>query len=167
MRSRALLATAGWLAAALVATLIGIGALRLVGESIAGTSGGVLSQEEVGRELARSPAAGAGPASPSPSANTEPASGTASPTPSAPASGTGAAGTTRVLMAKGGQVTAECHGSTVQLLLWSPAQGYQTHEYTRGVAEEAEVDFRGPAGRSKIKVRCDSSGVPAAEIDED
>jgi hypothetical protein len=69
---RPMIAGAGWLAAAGIATVIGLAGIRLVGESLTGTPGGVLSQDEVERALAAgtaAPAAGAtsdGPVDPSP-----------------------------------------------------------------------------------------------------
>lgn len=155
MSRRTLFAAAGWLAAAVVATLIGVGALRLVGESIAGTPGGVLSQEQVSRELAQSP---------TPGSTSQPA---ATPSPSANVSSSSPPGSQKVARANGGSVVAECRGGLAWLVSWAPAPGFGEHEVSRGPAAEAEVDFRGPAGRSKIKVRCDSGGQPVAEIDED
>lgn len=157
MARRTLIVVAGWLAAAVVAALIGVGALRLVGQSIAGTSADVLSQQEVDRALAQAgspspPARSSSPASPSPSA-----SPSASPT---------SGGVRRVLNGRGGTVVAECRGSIVRLVTWAPKQGFAVHEKEPGPAEEAEVDFRGPAGRSKIKAWC-ADGVPVGESDDD
>jgi hypothetical protein len=170
-----MLAAAGWLAAAAVAVLIGLGALRLVGESIAGTPGGVLSQEDVGRELARSPGgpAATGPGSPpasgsASSASASPASpgATVSPTGSAPAPRASSPGPRRVFTTRGGNAVAECRGSSVWLVSWAPAPGFWEHEVDRGPGPEAEVDFRGSAGRSRIKVSC-PGGQPVAETRED
>jgi hypothetical protein len=155
--ARTLIAVAGWLTAAVVATLIGVGALRLVGESIAGTPGGVLSQEEVDRQLATATAASGSP-SPSPPP--------ASPSTSVPAPSIGASHARQVFKARGGSAVAECDGTAARLVSYWPAQGYGTHEVREGPAAEAEVDFRGSAGRSKIKVRC-AAGQPVAEYDED
>lgn len=54
---RPMVAGAGWLAAAGIATVIGLFGIRLVGESLTGTPGGVLSQEDVERRLAAGTAA--------------------------------------------------------------------------------------------------------------
>jgi serine/threonine-protein kinase len=162
MPPRTLLAVAGWLAAAVVATVIGVAALRLVGASIAGTPGGVLSQQEVERRLAAATTTSAAPAgvSPtpaSPSASTSPGGGeSAQPAPSAPQ---------KVFRARGGSAVAECRGTAARLVSWWPAPGFATHEVERGPAAEAEVDFRGPAGRSKIEVHC-ADGQPVAEYDD-
>jgi hypothetical protein len=151
------LLVAGWLAAAVVALLIGIGALRLVGESIAGTPGGVLSQQDVERQLTS--ASTTPPVSPSPSAPVSPSASTIGPS-------TGASPARQTFTSRGGSVVAECDGTAARLVIYSPAQGFGTHEVHEGPAAEAEVDFRGPAGRSKIKVRC-AGGQPIAEYDED
>ncbi|MEU4717082.1 septum formation initiator, partial [Micromonospora purpureochromogenes] len=60
MPGRPLLAVLGWLATAVAALLVGLAAIRLVGESISGTPGGVRSQEEVRRALAAAPPSAAG-----------------------------------------------------------------------------------------------------------
>ncbi len=158
MRRRALLATTAWVAAAIVATLIGIGAVRLIGESIAGTPGGVLSRQEVDRELAKAPATAPPASSTVPPA--APSSG------AAPAPLASSAGSRRVLAATGGSVIAECVGTAVRLLSWAPAQGYRVHDAEPGPDDEVEVDFRGPAGRAEVKVRC-VAGQPVADADVD
>jgi hypothetical protein len=53
----------GWVAAALVATVAGLGGIRLVGDSLTGTPGGVLTEDDVQRALAAGPLPSA-PASP-------------------------------------------------------------------------------------------------------
>ncbi|MEW1590206.1 hypothetical protein AB0283_32695 [Micromonospora vinacea] len=42
MGRRSILVATGWVATAAIATLIGLGAIRLVGESLTGTPGGVM-----------------------------------------------------------------------------------------------------------------------------
>jgi hypothetical protein len=145
MRRRSLLAVAGWLAAAAVATLIGVGAIRLVGDSITGTPGGVLSQAEVGRALASPTAtatAGPAPSTPGPTAVTSP-------------------GTRKSFSTRGGSVVAECAAGLVTLAAYSPAQGYQVTDADHGPDDDAEVKFRGPAGEVELHIRC-VDGVPTA-----
>ncbi|SCG72411.1 hypothetical protein GA0070609_4701 [Micromonospora echinaurantiaca] len=139
MRRRSILAVAGWLATAVVATLIGLAAIRLVGESITGTPGGVLSQREVERLLA------AEPTSPGP---TTAAPGPSGATPSAPAAGR------RVFTTAGGTAVAECVPGGVRLVSWSPAQGYRAGDVDRGPDDDVEVKFEGPSGEHELKVRC-------------
>jgi hypothetical protein len=148
MRRRTLLAVAGWLAAVAVATLIGVGAIRLVGESITGTPGGVLSQGDVARALA-SPTPTAGP---QPSGDTGPTAG-ASP------------GTRQSFSTTGGSVVAECAGGLVTLTAYSPAQGYEVTDADRGPDDDAEVKFRGPGGEVELHLVC-VDGVPTAVNDD-
>ncbi|MDO3700895.1 septum formation initiator [Micromonospora sp. C28SCA-DRY-2] len=144
MRRRSVLAVAGWLATAVVATLVGLAAIRLVGESITGTPGGVLSQREVERALAAEPATPT-PATPGPSAATPGPSGA---TPSAPAAGR------RVFTTAGGTAVAECVPGGVRLVSWAPAQGYRVGDVDRGPDDDVEVKFEGPSGEYELKVRC-------------
>jgi hypothetical protein len=163
MPSRTLFAVASWLAAAVVAALIGVGALRLVGQSIAGTPGEVLSQQEVDRALASVGPPSTPPPSAPPSSSgsgSAPAPGSAS-APSSPAGD----GVRRVLTGSGGTVVAECRGSVVRLVSWAPNPGFEVHEAEPGPGPEADVDFRGSAGRSKIKVSC-AGGEPVGENDD-
>ncbi|MET8094806.1 hypothetical protein ABZU52_32330, partial [Micromonospora sp. NPDC005220] len=52
MGRRSIVVATGWVATAAIATVIGLGAIRLVGESITGTPGGVRSEAEIERALA-------------------------------------------------------------------------------------------------------------------
>jgi proline racemase len=142
---RTFFVVAGWLAAAVVATLIGLGAIRLVGDSIASTPGGVRTQAEVAREFAVAPPTTA-PATQSP---------TATPTP------TPAAAERKTFTNPGGTVIARCAGARVELVTATPAQGYEVTKYEPG---EAEVRFEGPGGRFELKLTC-QAGVPVARGD--
>ncbi|QDY09299.1 septum formation initiator [Micromonospora sp. HM134] len=147
MGRRTLLATAGWLAAAVLATLIGVAAIRLVGESITGTPGGVRSQAEVERALA---APEPTPSAPAASAPSSPTAGPAT-TP----------GLRRSFSTPGGTAVAECVGSEVRLVSWAPAQGYRVKDVDRGPDDDAEVTFAGPAGEFEVNVGC-IGGEPVA-----
>ncbi|MFG1883935.1 septum formation initiator [Micromonospora sp. NPDC049102] len=139
MSRRPILVAAGWVATVAVATLIGLGAIRLVGESITGTPGGVRSEADIERALA-SP-------EPAPSGMTGGPS-TATPAPSA------SAGVRRSFATDGGTAVAECGPEGVRLVSWAPAQGYRVHEVDRGPDDDVEVTFEGSAGRHELKVRC-------------
>ncbi|MBO4208659.1 septum formation initiator [Micromonospora echinofusca] len=149
MGRRTLLAVLGWLAAAVLATGIGLGAIRLVGESITGTPGGVRDAAEVERALAGSP---------------EP-----TPEPGAPSAGPtdppGGSGTRRSFVVRGGSVVAECAGREVRLVSWAPAPGYRVKEADRGPDDDVEVTFDGPGGRSEVRIVC-SGGVPVVGADD-
>ncbi|MEV4655948.1 septum formation initiator [Micromonospora sp. NPDC049301] len=147
MGRRSILVATGWVATAAVATLIGLGAIRLVGESITGTPGGVRSEAEIERALASPEPALASP-------EPEPA-GTTSATPSAgPAAPTASSGVRRVFATEGGTAVAECGAAGVRLVSWAPAQGYRVHDVDRGPDDDVEVRFKGSAGEYELKVRC-------------
>ncbi|MEV4844402.1 septum formation initiator [Micromonospora matsumotoense] len=152
MGRRTLLATAGWLAAAVVATLIGVAAIRLVGESITGTPGGVRSQAEVERALAAPVPVSPPTASPSPAG-----SGPTSP----PGAAAATPGLRRSFATPGGTAVAECVGADVRLVSWAPAQDYRVKDVDRGPDDDAEVTFAGPAGEFEVKVGC-IGGEPVA-----
>ncbi|MEU9504756.1 septum formation initiator [Micromonospora sp. NPDC048170] len=156
MRRRPFLAVAGWLATAAVATVIGVAAIEWVGESIAGTPGGVLSQEEVERALA-SPA-------PSVPGVGGPSSPTGSPLPPG-ATGSTPAGPRRAFATTGGSAVAECGPGGVRLVSWTPAPGYRVSEAEQGPDDDVEVTFAGPGGEFELKVRC--VGVEPVSADDD
>ncbi|OON27168.1 MULTISPECIES: septum formation initiator [unclassified Micromonospora] len=149
MRRRSLLAVAGWLATAVLATLVGVAAIRLVGESITGTPGGVRSQEEVERALA----------APAPTA-----SGTSSPGVGEP-TGPAGPGARRAFATAGGTAVAECGPGGVRLVSWAPAQDHRVADVDRGPDDDVEVTFVGPGGEHELKVRC-VGGEPVAVADD-
>ncbi|MGC5310593.1 septum formation initiator [Micromonospora zamorensis] len=154
MGRRSILVAAGWLATAAIATLIGLGAIRLVGESLTGTPGGVRSEAEIERALA-SP-------EPVPTGTTGTASvgpGTTSPTPSA------SSGVRRGFATDGGTAVAECGAGGVRLVSWAPAQGYRVRDVDRGPDDDVEVTFQGPTREYELKVRCIGS-EPVAVADD-
>ncbi|MBQ0901581.1 septum formation initiator [Micromonospora sp. U21] len=154
MGRRSILVATGWVATAAVATLIGLGAIRLVGESITGTPGGVRSEAEIERALA-SP-------EPVPTGTTGTASagpGTASAAPSA------SSGVRRGFATDGGTAVAECGAGGVRLVSWAPAQGYRVRDVDRGPDDDVEVTFEGSAREYELKVRCIGS-EPVAVADD-
>ncbi|WP_422752034.1 septum formation initiator [Micromonospora sp. WMMD708] len=153
MGRRTLLATAGWLAAAVLATLIGVAAIRLVGESITGTPGGVRSQAEVERALAAPEPTPSAPAASAPSSASTPSSPTVGPS--------ATPGQRRSFSTPGGTAVAECVGSEVRLVSWAPAQDFRVKDVDRGPDDDAEVTFAGPAGEFEVNVGC-IGGEPVA-----
>ncbi|MFF5171483.1 septum formation initiator [Micromonospora sp. NPDC000089] len=154
MSGRPILAAAGWLVTALAALLAGLGAIRLVGESITGTPGGVRSQREVARALAE-PA----PATPAPAPTASAGAVTGSPvggTTSPAAVGT-AASSRRAFATGGGSAVAECVPGGVRLVSWAPAPGWRAAEVERGPDDHVEVRFLGPGGEAELKLRCAGS----------
>jgi hypothetical protein len=140
---RALVVGAGWLAAALVATLAGLIGIRLVGESLTSTPGGVRSEAEVARELAAA------------TPTTSPTATTPAPTSTGPARSQ--------FTSAGGTVSVHCEpGDRAFLDSWSPRPGYQVRDYNRGPGDDVEVRFEGANGRVELKFVC-RDGVPVPE----
>ncbi|MFG3555905.1 septum formation initiator [Micromonospora sp. NPDC047557] len=159
MSRRSVLVAAGWVATVAVATLIGLGAIRLVGESITGTPGGIRSEAEIERALASPEPAPTGTTGTGPAA-----SGTASPGPATASAASPGPGVRRSFATDGGTAVAECGPDGVRLVSWAPAQGYRVHEVDRGPDDDVEVTFEGSAGRHELKVRCiDTEPVAVAD----
>ncbi|MGW3628483.1 hypothetical protein [Streptomyces sp. NPDC000880] len=158
MPHRPLLAVAGWLAAAVAATLTGLAAVQFIGDEItASIDGGVLTPQQVERQL------GAATASPS----DRPSTGQPSATPTAaPTAAPSATGARKGFTTRGGRVVAECKGATVFLVSYSPAQGFGVKSADPGPDEHAEVTFEGPAGKVEFRAQC-ASGQPTASWKED
>ncbi|MFG1867073.1 septum formation initiator [Micromonospora arborensis] len=164
MSRRSILVATGWVATAAVATLIGLGAIRLVGESITGTPGGVRSEAEIERALA-SPE----PVPTAPASATPPDPGTTSATPTSPGTTsvapTASSGVRRGFATDGGTAVAECGAGGVRLVSWAPAQGYRVRDVDRGPDDDVEVTFEGSAREYELKVRCIGS-EPVAVADD-
>ncbi|MFG1654530.1 septum formation initiator [Micromonospora sp. NPDC049275] len=152
MGRRSLLVAVGWVATVAVATVIGLGAIRLVGESLTGTPGGVRSEAEIERALAAPEPTSAAPTAVAPA-------GTASAAPSPDA------GVPRSFATDGGTAVAECGPAGVRLVSWAPAQGYRVRDVDRGPDDDVEVTFEGSAGRHELKVRC-IGAEPVAVADD-
>jgi len=151
MRRRALLAIAGWLAAAAAATATGVAAVALIGQGLSGPErSGPLSEAEVASALA-SPAPHATSTRPAPTS-------AATPGPSP--------GAARSLTSPGGTVTARCSGGLAKLVSWAPAQGYAVGEVDAGPDDSPKVRFERGERRVEVRVRCGPDG-PYAEVKED
>jgi hypothetical protein len=144
----------GWLAAALVATGVGVAAVSLLGEGISDSITRPLSSAEVRRELARS----------SPAPTGTPAV-TPTPAPSASPSES-AAGPAQLLDTAGGTVVARCVGTQVELTSWSPAQGFRGEGGERGPASTVSVKFESDSREYFVTVDC-VSGKPRAHTQAD
>ncbi|MEU8181351.1 septum formation initiator [Micromonospora sp. NPDC049044] len=154
MSRRSILVAAGWVATVAVATLIGLGAIRLVGESITGTPGGVRSATEIERALA----------SPEPVPTGTTGTGTATAGPPGTAA-SASPGVRRGFATNGGTAVAECAADGVRLVSWAPAQGYRVRDVDRGPDDDVEVTFAGSTGEYELKVRCIGS-EPVAVADD-
>ncbi len=153
---RGLVAVSGWLAAAATAAGVTLAAVSVFGSGIFGDSTRTMSQDEVVRALA-SATESAGTSSPSPNPDTsEPSAG-----PSALA-----ASDPTVVSSAGGSVIARCTGQDVEVLSWTPGQGFRAEKVERGPAPEARVEFESDDRDVKVELRC-VGGSPSAEIDDD
>ncbi|WP_433308825.1 septum formation initiator [Micromonospora sp. CA-269861] len=157
MGRRSILVATGWVATAAIATLIGLGAIRLVGESLTGTPGGVRSEAEIERALAAPEPAPTGTTGTTGTAPVGPS--TASPATS------GSAGARRGFATDGGTAVAECGAGGVRLVSWAPAQGYRVRDVDRGPDDDVEVTFQGATREYELKVRCIGS-EPVAVADD-
>ncbi len=147
--ARRLIITAGWLAAAVLAVLVGLLAVTLIGGGLTSPIAQPLSQSEVERDLAAQPSR---PPSPSP---TPSASATKSPSTAEPLS----------RRTRGGTVVARCDGGTAVIVSMTPAQGFEVHE-----RDGDEGEFRSTSDnhdRVKIDVSCAGSGRPVVTARDD
>ncbi|MEV1156879.1 septum formation initiator [Micromonospora chokoriensis] len=157
MGRRSILVATGWVATAAAATLIGLGAIRLVGESITGTPGGVRSEAEIERALAAP--------EPVPTGTAPTASGTSAAPGGTSAAPSASSGVRRGFATDGGTAVAECGAGGVRLVSWAPAQGYRVRDVDRGPDDDVEVTFQGPTREYELKVRCIGS-EPVAVADD-
>jgi len=175
-----------WLLGVGTATAGSLLAVSLLGQGIAASPGQQLTAGAVNQALAReahdaSEAATrtAPPPVPTPSATrpaaTSPAASQAAPAPPAPSATAAApaaapavpaaspsAGT--ILTSLGGSVLAECRSAGAYLVSWSPVQGYQADDVTRGPAATARVVFESGANTVTVTVTCPhgATGAPVA-----
>ncbi|MEV7804814.1 hypothetical protein AB0O28_17885 [Microbispora sp. NPDC088329] len=163
MNPRLVLAVAGWLLAAALATGAGVAVLGLLGRPLAGPAERPMTAEEIRLALARDT-----PAAPSPgsSPGAVPAgSPDAVPARSPGHTGAGATPVTgRKLISTGaGSVIARCDGGLARLQSWTPAQGFEVHDVDPGPDDRTRVRFESDEGRVEIEVRC-AGDVPVPQI---
>jgi hypothetical protein len=151
---RAVVAVAGWFAAAALATGVTLAAITVIGSGIFGESTRTRSQAEVAQALASlTPAV----------ASTTPPTGS----PTAPSTRSGPATPSRRLIpSAGGSVLAQCTGRDVLVLSWTPAQGYRVEDVDQEARHDVEVRFEGDDDEVRVKIRC-ADGRPVAEIEQD
>ena len=172
---RILAGVGAWLLGVAAATAGSLLAVSLLGQGIAASPGQQLTAAAVNRALARESrdARQGGTPAPRPPVRTSPTarpvvprattrpSVRVSPAPSTatvtrPAAGAPgpqvAAGT--VLTSQGGTVLAECRTAGTYLVSWSPTQGYEASDVTRGPAATARVVFESPARSVTMRVTC-------------
>jgi serine/threonine-protein kinase len=182
---RILAGVGAWLFGAGTATAGSLLAVSLLGQGIAASPSQQLTAAAVNRALAREsrdPGQGVVPAPPSPvhtsgtarpaatrttasrPVRVSPASSTASAAPSAVISPGPQAAAGTVLTSAGGTVLAECLAAGTYLVSWSPTQGYETSDVTRGPAATARVVFESAAKSVTMTLTCPAGpgGRPVA-----
>jgi hypothetical protein len=172
---RILAGVGAWLFGAGTATAGSLLAVSLLGQGIAASPSQQLTGAAVNRALAResrspgqdvpsatpSPVHTSGTARPAATRTTasrpvrvSPASSTATAAPSAATLPGPRAAAGTVLTSPGGTVLAECLAAGTYLVSWSPTQGYETSDVTRGPAATARVVFESAAKSVTMTVTC-------------
>jgi hypothetical protein len=183
---RILVGFGAWLLGVGAATAGSLLAVSLLGQGIADSPSQQLTAAAVNQALAREAhdASVAGASTARPSASTSPvtrppsarpastrvAESPAAPTPSVPPATTAAprSASTRadgtLLTSRGGTVLAECRAAGAYLVSWSPVQGYEATDVTRGAATTARVVFESGANSVTVTVSCPdgAGGTPVA-----
>lgn len=118
----------GWLGAAALAVLVGLGAISVIGNGLTAPETRPLSAAEVADELARQT-----PGSPPVSAGTG----------DRPAPQRSSAPSTVTFVTPAGTVVGRCAGSRPEVVSMSPRQGFELYEQDRGPqGDDAEGEFR-------------------------
>ncbi|GAB1820341.1 hypothetical protein [Herbidospora sp. RD11066] len=144
MDRRLVFAVAGWLVAALAATVAGLVVIGSFGGAFRGPGDQALSAEAVRRELALPP----------------PPVTSMTPRPSA------AATASRVESTEGGTLVVSCTAGRAQLTSWTPAQGWQTDDVEPGPAGRTKVKFESGDREIEIETHCEGD-VPRSVIEND
>jgi hypothetical protein len=176
VRTRVTAGVGAWIVGATAATGLSLFAVSYLGEDPQNPHGATLSQAQVEQALASmtgAPDPSTAPDSPTPSGAVT--TGATPSTPAAPTAPPSSATSThtaparsaaagqpvdRRLSGDAGTVLAQCQGSIVYLVTWSPAQGYQAEASQRGPAHLATVVFTGYGKRIEFHVGC-LAGIPA------
>ncbi|GAB1646057.1 hypothetical protein KRMM14A1259_64800 [Krasilnikovia sp. MM14-A1259] len=178
-----MLVTAGWFGAAVLAVLIGLGAVHVIGSGLTSEAGRPRTEAEVASTLAARqvpesspavPPAGVTPSAPEPSAPA-PADSAPSRTPATPSASTGAGASPsptavpRSFHTRGGIVVARCSEGRVEIVAMSPLTGFAVHERDQGPKDQAEGEFRGTADdhdRVRVRVTCVAGRPSLSERDD-
>ena len=159
---RAALVVVGWLGAAALATAVTLAAVSSIGDGIFGSSSGALDSDEIADALAASPPVTQ--PSEQPAQTPDP---TGSPSPEQAATEPPAAAEPTVIATSGGTVVARCSSDDlVEVVSWSPAQGFRVDNAERGPAREVEVEFESGDDDIEVKVQC-VDGLPADVAHDD
>lgn len=141
--ARRLIVTAGWLAAAVLAVLVGLLAVNVIGDGLTSGAARTMSEQEVARAL-EDPT------------GTPPASAGVGSNPAV----TG--GAVRTFTTPAGTVVGRCAGGRPEVVSMSPAQGYSVHDRDTGPqSDDADGEFRSAGGGARVEfeIVC-AAGVP-------
>ena len=133
-----------WVAAVVVATGVGVLAVRLVEAQVGDPAVPVLTSKDVTAALtaAPRPSVGVVPSrSPSSAASPRPATRPVAP---------------KVFTSRGGSVGVRCHGTSPELVYRTPAQGYELDE-TSVEAGVLEIRFVSGRTRARLGISCSST----------
>lgn len=149
-----------WVGGLLAATSVGLLAVRLVAAQVGDPAVAPLSAvaAATGAPGDVAPPTAAATATPT---GVPPSSAAPGPTPSSgpPAPSTApAVATTQTFATSAGTLGVQCTGTTLRLLLATPAQGYALDERSVG-GTEAEVRFEGAGARVRVRLSC-ATGAP-------
>ena len=70
----------------------------------------------------------------------------------------------KLLTSPGGTAAASCDGGLARLLYWSPAQGFEADDVSKGPSRVASVSFTDSSGGVVMRVSCNAAGVPVAHV---
>ena len=169
VKSRLLVGVGAWLLGAVTATTGSMIAVNELAHGLLGQQTQQLASATISADL------DAGPSGPSPAAARPGGTASASrpaakvklaaPSAAAPASaaGPGQSSSGTLLVSADGSVMAACQAAGAYLLYWSPDQGFQADDVSRGPAAITSVTFRGPAGSVVMRVSC-QAGTPVAHL---
>jgi len=155
---------AGWLAAAVATTAVGVAAIDTLGAGLlSGPSADApLSEADVQRRLASESPGTAAASSTTPS-QTVPSQTVPSQTVPSQTATTTSPPAVRGLPTPGGIVHASCDGGLARLSSWSPAQGYRADDPVRGPASSVSIKFKRDREEMTIIVTC-RAGEPIAQV---
>lgn len=166
MHARVFFGASAWLIGAGAATVGSLLAVSLIGQGIGGNPGQQLTTAAVQHALALeaadshtdAPVIGRSHAvrhrHPRHRAKSRSAPPPATPSPATTPTASGTA-----LSSSGGELVAECRGASAYLMSWSPQQGYEIDDVSRGPAATARVTFGSGSGSVVMVVSC-RGGMP-------
>jgi hypothetical protein len=136
-----------WLAAAAAATAVGLFAVGAIGTDIFGPAQQPLSQSEVDSKLAESPTSAPPTSAPTSSPPTTPAARTAT------------------VHSAGGTVWARCAPGGVEVISFTPAQGFGVESDDDSIDDHPKITFVSGEREIEVRLRC-SGGTVTHTVEE-